>query len=133
MCVRVHTCVCLRACVCALPAVTCALLRWRIADVTRVLPSCTLTRDLRRPLALGVAWLQVTNVRQWEKPKELMSSAEQAEDCVWAEHKTPEGKTYYYNKTTRVSVWEEPAELTECVPHASCRVPRQRRLVYARS
>ena len=30
---------------------------------------------------------------------------------VWSIHKTPEGKTYYYNKETKKSSWVPPAEL----------------------
>ncbi|XP_063933096.1 pre-mRNA-processing factor 40 homolog B-like [Zophobas morio] len=30
---------------------------------------------------------------------------------VWSEHKTPEGKVYYYNNITKESTWEKPAEM----------------------
>ncbi|XP_049287554.1 pre-mRNA-processing factor 40 homolog A [Anopheles funestus] len=29
----------------------------------------------------------------------------------WSEHKTPEGRTYYYNSITKQSLWEKPDEL----------------------
>ncbi len=35
---------------------------------------------------------------------------------VWSEHDNPEGKTYYYNKVTRQSVWEKPKDLELIMP-----------------
>lgn len=35
---------------------------------------------------------------------------------VWSEFKTPEGKVYYYNKITRVSVWEKPKDCDLVMP-----------------
>lgn len=32
---------------------------------------------------------------------------------MWKEHKTDAGKVYFYNTETKVSVWEEPEELTK--------------------
>lgn len=29
----------------------------------------------------------------------------------WSEHKSPDGRTYYYNSVTKVSLWEKPDEL----------------------
>lgn len=29
----------------------------------------------------------------------------------WTEHKAPDGRTYYYNATTKQSLWEKPDEL----------------------
>ena len=35
---------------------------------------------------------------------------------VWAEFQTPEGKPYFYNKITRVSVWERPTDFDLVMP-----------------
>ena len=35
---------------------------------------------------------------------------------VWSEYKTPEGKMYFYNKITRVSVWEKPKDFDLIMP-----------------
>ena len=35
---------------------------------------------------------------------------------VWSEHDNPEGRTYYYNKVTRQSVWEKPKDLELVMP-----------------
>lgn len=29
----------------------------------------------------------------------------------WTEHKSPDGRTYYYNNVTKQSLWEKPDEL----------------------
>lgn len=29
----------------------------------------------------------------------------------WSEHKTPEGKIYYYNRVKKISLWSKPDEL----------------------
>lgn len=29
----------------------------------------------------------------------------------WSEHKSPDGRTYYYNSITKQSAWEKPDEL----------------------
>ncbi|KAK0175703.1 hypothetical protein PV327_009432 [Microctonus hyperodae] len=35
--------------------------------------------------------------------------------CDWSEHKAPDGRTYYYNITTKQSLWEKPDDLkTPC-------------------
>lgn len=31
--------------------------------------------------------------------------------CEWSEHKSPDGRTYYYNSITKQSAWEKPDEL----------------------
>ena len=35
---------------------------------------------------------------------------------VWSEHENPDGRTYYYNKVTRQSVWEKPKDLELVMP-----------------
>lgn len=30
---------------------------------------------------------------------------------LWTEHKTPDGRIYYYNNQTKRSLWEKPDEL----------------------
>ena len=35
---------------------------------------------------------------------------------VWSEFQTPEGKPYFYNKITRVSVWEKPKDFDLVMP-----------------
>ena len=35
---------------------------------------------------------------------------------VWSEFKTPEGKPYFYNKITRVSIWEMPKDFDLVMP-----------------
>ncbi len=30
---------------------------------------------------------------------------------AWTEHKSPDGRTYYFNSETKVSSWEKPDEL----------------------
>lgn len=30
---------------------------------------------------------------------------------IWTEHKSPDGRTYYYNTLTKQSLWEKPDEL----------------------
>ncbi|CAM1317070.1 TCERG1 (predicted), partial [Pycnogonum litorale] len=37
----------------------------------------------------------------------------QAKAVEWTEHKTPDGKSYYYNSKTNESVWEKPKELQD--------------------
>lgn len=31
--------------------------------------------------------------------------------CEWSEHKSPDGRIYYYNTVTKQSAWEKPDEL----------------------
>ena len=35
---------------------------------------------------------------------------------VWSDHTTPDGKTYYYNRVTRQSVWEKPKDFELVMP-----------------
>lgn len=40
--------------------------------------------------------------------------------CEWTEHKSPDGRTYYYNSLTKQSAWEKPDELkttAEVIPY----------------
>ena len=58
---------------------------------------------------------QATGVSTYDKPDELKSEAEKAlPPCPWQEFPNPAtGRQYYYNKNTKESVWEEPAELRD--------------------
>jgi len=42
-------------------------------------------------------------------PNAIVGSGPQTSD--WSEHKAPDGRTYYYNKSTKQSLWEKPDEL----------------------
>lgn len=35
---------------------------------------------------------------------------------VWSHHQTPEGRTYFYNKVTKQSVWEQPKDFELIMP-----------------
>jgi len=35
----------------------------------------------------------------------------------WSEHTTPEGREYWYNKTTQISSWEKPAGFVSFSSH----------------
>lgn len=37
----------------------------------------------------------------------------------WTEHKSPDGRTYYYNNVTKQSLWEKPDEL-KTIAEVSC-------------
>jgi len=42
---------------------------------------------------------------------DVMSSSCLLQKSVWTEHKSLDGKTYYYNTETKQSTWEKPDEL----------------------
>ncbi len=52
-----------------------------------------------------------------------MSSAKDASKPSWTEHKAPDGRTYYYNESTKQSVWEKPDELKSEAEAALSRCP----------
>ena len=57
-----------------------------------------------------------TRETSWQKPKELMTSAEQAlASLPWKEYATPEGRKYYSNTETKKTVWDMPAEYREAL------------------
>ncbi|XP_069509983.1 pre-mRNA-processing factor 40 homolog B isoform X2 [Ambystoma mexicanum] len=39
---------------------------------------------------------------------------------LWSEHKSPDGRTYYYNSDTKQSTWEKPTELKSKTELAQC-------------
>ncbi|XP_069086622.1 pre-mRNA-processing factor 40 homolog B isoform X2 [Pleurodeles waltl] len=39
---------------------------------------------------------------------------------TWSEHKSPDGRTYYYNSETKQSTWEKPEELKSKVELSQC-------------
>jgi len=47
----------------------------------------------------------------WEKPDELMTNEERANDTHWREYKIWDGRAFYHNKETKVSCWSMPPEL----------------------
>lgn len=42
---------------------------------------------------------------------------------VWTEHKAQDGRTYWYNKVTKVSSWEKPTELMSALEKAEANTP----------
>lgn len=80
------------------------------------------SNHLRQPLEIKMEtrflfshWIlpqQVTQETTYHKPDELKTEAEkQLPKCAWEEHKTNDGKTYYYNRDTNESVWTQPEAL----------------------
>ncbi|XP_049849283.1 pre-mRNA-processing factor 40 homolog A-like [Schistocerca gregaria] len=53
----------------------------------------------------------VTNVSTWEKPDELKTEFEKAQDATpWREYSTEDGTKYYHNQITQETCWEMPLE-----------------------
>merc|ERR1711879_993703 len=46
-----------------------------------------------------------------DKPDVLKSAEEKMNTTSWKEYKTADGRDYFYNPSTKQSVWEMPAEL----------------------
>lgn len=45
--------------------------------------------------------------------------------CEWSEHKSPDGRVYYYNTVTKQSAWEKPDELKTPAEVSATNVSRQ--------
>lgn len=45
------------------------------------------------------------------QPPPSVAAAVGGPTSEWSEHKSPDGRTYYYNSVTKQSLWEKPDEL----------------------
>ena len=48
-----------------------------------------------------------------ESPSETAAAAKPEIQCAWKEFSAPDGRKYYYNRTTKESKWQMPEELKQ--------------------
>lgn len=49
-------------------------------------------------------------------PPSLPGNPQLVPTRVWSDHQTPDGRTYFYNKVTKQSVWERPKDFELIMP-----------------
>lgn len=77
----------------------------------KVKPKCAWTEH-RAPDNRLYYHNSITEESTWEKPEELLTTAEKLlRQCLWTEYKSDTGKPYYYNTNTKESRWDIPTEL----------------------
>ena len=54
---------------------------------------------------------QLLNEKSNDLTSKTESDSSKSKASVWTEHKSPDGRTYYYNTITKLSFWEKPDEL----------------------